>query len=175
MNSNPNNNEQPNQQGPNQDEQPATVNDEYQEAYVRAAEHISDLPDNLSDFNTFQRALLISDNEGLRLDENGPTYPPTTEAASRRVRRVEQPHRGGNYVNTIMPPLYTNSSIEASLTQRDASRTSSSHTRLARFCLQLSHIEWCYTSHSKSRTRSKFLALKLYLLLTRMNAWPNEG
>jgi hypothetical protein len=139
---------------------------------MRAAEYISDLPDRLSDLNTFQRALLISDNESLRLDENGPTYPPTTEVASRRGRRVEQPHRGGNYVNTVMPPLYTNSSIEASLTQRDASRKSTSHTRLARFCLQLSHIEWCYTSH---RTKSKFLALKLYLLLTRLNVWPSEG
>ena len=48
MNSNPNNNEQP-----NQDAQPVIVNDQYQEAYIRAAEHISDLPDNLSDFNTF--------------------------------------------------------------------------------------------------------------------------
>jgi hypothetical protein len=151
------------------------VNDQYQEAYVRAAEYISDLPDRLSDFNTYQRALLISDNGSLRLDENGPTYPPTTEAASRRARRVEQPHRGGNYVNTIMAPLYTNSSIEASLTQRDASRTPSSHTRLARFCLMLSHIEWCYTSHDRQRARSKFLALKLYLLLTKLNVWPNEG
>ena len=90
MNSDPNNNEQPNQQGPNQDEQPATVNDQYQEAYVRAVECISDLPDNLSDFNIAQRALLISDNGSLRLDENGPTYPPTTEAASRRVRRLRR-------------------------------------------------------------------------------------
>ena len=92
------------------------MNDQYQEAYARAVDCISDLPDRLSDLNAFKRALLISDNGSLRLDENGPTYPPTTEVASRRVRRVEQYHRGGNYVNTIMPPLYTNSSIEASLT-----------------------------------------------------------
>ena len=72
-----------------------------------------------------------------------------------------------------MPPLYTNSSIEASLTQRDASRTPSSLARLAKFCLQLSHFEWCYTSQDKQRRRGKFLALKLYLLLTRVNTRPN--
>ena len=39
----------------------------------------------------------------------------------------------------------------------------------------MSHIEWCYTYQDKQRRRGKFLALNLYLLLTRVNAWPNEG
>ena len=44
MNNNPDNNEQPNQQRPAQDEQPVPA-DQYQEAFARAAEYVSDLPD----------------------------------------------------------------------------------------------------------------------------------
>ena len=57
------------------------------------------------------RALLINDNRALGIDDNYPTYPPTIEEASRRSPEVEARSRGGNYVDSSRPFMYTSEQI----------------------------------------------------------------
>ena len=107
----------------------------------------------------YQRALLISDNVALMLDPPEPTYDPNTSEASRRQRVVESQHRSGTYVDASMPPLYTNSGVEVSLTRQNAGRQTDSLFRLAAFCMQTAHIERCYALRDANRKKDKFVAL----------------
>ncbi len=53
-------------------------------------------------------------------------------------------NKNANYVDTVMPQLYISSHIEASLGEEGAEHTPQDEMRLAKFCLQLSHLERCY-------------------------------
>jgi hypothetical protein len=61
--------------------------------------------------DTYMRALLINDNRALGIDDNYPAYPPTIEEASRRSPEVESRSRGGNYVDSNRPFMYTSEQI----------------------------------------------------------------
>ncbi len=74
-----------------------------------------------------------------------------------------------------MPQLYISSHIEASLGEEGAEHTPQDEMRLARFCLQLSHLERCYAETPRARVQGDLLALELYRLLVRYDVWPTEG
>jgi hypothetical protein len=57
------------------------------------------------------RALLINDNGALGIDNNYPAYPSTIEEASRRSPEVEARSRGGKYVDSNRPFMYTSEQI----------------------------------------------------------------
>ncbi len=79
------------------------------------------------------------------------------------------------YVDTLMPQLYDSSHIEASLTEEGAEDTPIDEMRLAKFCLQLSHLERCYAEAPRKKVKGDLLALVLYRLLVRYAARPTEG
>ena len=139
MSDNSDDNEQPNQERPGeQQEDTITIpitEDPLLKLLREARRYIWDLPERLEDLDMYQRALLTSDNGALILDPPAPTYEPNTSQASRQQRIVESQHRNGTYVDASMPPLYTTSGVEVSLTRPNAEGLIDSHFRLAAFCL----------------------------------------
>ena len=82
MDNNPNNNRQPNQQGPNEREeqpsrdarQPPIVGDPVQIAFQQACMHVGDMPIRLEGLTSTERSLMMMDNVALILDPRDPTY-----------------------------------------------------------------------------------------------------
>ena len=101
-------------------------------------------PSTLAELTEVERHLLINDNAALDLDHEAPTYPADTDSNTRAAVRIEAGHKGGNYVDTVFPQLYTSSHIEASLEEGGAEQISTDPLRMAKFCLQASHLERCY-------------------------------
>ena len=119
------------------------------------------------------RALLINDNRALGIDDPHPVHPPTTEEASRRSPDVESRSRGGNYVDSTRPFLYTSEQIMTELQRSNPSQFITSLHKLACLCLMWSHNERCYAAKDGSNAqRDQFLALKMYMVFTRLKVWP---
>ena len=139
MSDNSDDNEQSNQERPGeQQEDTITIpitEDPLLKLLREARRYIWDLPERLEDLDMYQRALLTSDNGALILDPPAPTYEPNTSQASRQQRIVESQHRNGTYVDASMPPLYTTSGVEVSLSRPNAGRPTDSLFRLAAYCM----------------------------------------
>ena len=76
---------------------------------------------------------------------------------------MESHHRGGNYVNATMPQWYTTESIQAVLALPRADEIPGNREKMARFCLQICHLERCFTTPPRKKNCDDVLALKLYL------------
>ena len=50
-----------------------------------------------------------------------------------------------------------------------------SDVRIAKYCLQLAHIERCYSAETHNKQKERCLALQLYLILIKKNVTPTEG
>ena len=74
-----------------------------------------------------------------------------------------------------MNQRYLNSSIAHHLTAANHPPTRVSSLRLARYCLQLAHIERCYAAKDHERQKDRCLALQLYRILIKRNVTPTEG
>ena len=118
------------------------------------------------------RALLINDNRALGIDDNYPVYPPTIEEASRRSPEVESHSRGGNYVDSNRPFMYTSEQILRELQSSNPSQPITSLHRLACLCLMWSHNERCYATKDSNPKRDQVLSLKMYLVFRKLNVWP---
>ena len=72
-----------------------------------------------------------------------------------------------------MPQWYETEDIEATLTQPY------SHLRdtlaLGQFCLQISHLERCFTHKVRSKPQDDILPNELYRYLVKYQIWPTSG
>ena len=73
-------------------------------------------PESLNDLTETEKHLLINDNAALRLENDPPTYPPTTADNTRTGTRNEVGSRGGTFIDTQFDQLYASDHISASLT-----------------------------------------------------------
>ena len=74
-----------------------------------------------------------------------------------------------------MSQRYLNSSIANHLTAANYPPRVVSNVRLAKYCLQLAHIERCYSAGSHNKQKDRCLALQLYLILIKRDMTPTEG
>ena len=91
---------------------------------------------------------------------------------------MEGKNQGGSYVDTFMPQWYESSHITAIVQDQNGGDANSRPTdplRLGKFCLQISHLERCYTEKFRNKPDNDIIALNLHRFLVRNAVWPTEN
>ena len=74
-----------------------------------------------------------------------------------------------------MSQRYLNSNIANHLPAANYPPRVVSNVRLAKYCLQLAHIERCYSAKDHNKQKDRCLALQLYRILIKRDVTPTEG
>ena len=80
-------------------------------------------------------------NAAMDLDHKEPTYPCSPELMGNTFQQEMSTGRGGNYINATMSQRYLNSNFADHLPAANYPPRLISNVRLAKYCLQLTHIE----------------------------------
>ena len=118
---------------------------------------------------------MMMDNAAMDLEHKEQTYPCSPELMGNTSQQEESTGRGGNYINATMSQRYLNSNIADHLQAANYPLRLISNVRLVKYCLQLAHIERCYSAESHNKQKERCLALQLYLILIKREVTPTEG
>ena len=118
---------------------------------------------------------MMMDNAAMDLDRTEPTYPCSPELMRNTSQQEESSGRGRNYINATMSQRYLNKNIADHLPAANYPPRVVSNLRLAKYCLQLAHIERGYSTESHNKQKERCLALQLYLILIKRDVTPTEG